>query len=165
MRLLNRLWHDEVGLVVSAETMMVGTLGVIGAVTGIATATSAVNDEMSQLAQAFRGFDQSYSVNGSVVTVVSTCPPADGCSHCPSPGGLGSLYSTRVIATKAGSGYQQVDCQVDIQASRTQFNQLALESDQVDASSSGVADGSRAIGTVEEIVVEPKAQTIPARPY
>lgn len=165
MNLLKRLWCDELGLVVSAETMMVGTLGVIGAVAGIATTASAVNDELSQLAQAFRGFDQSYTVSGTSVSVVATCPPAHGCDETPSD--LGALYSSGLIATTASSGFQQPDCQVDIETTRLQYQQLSGRTDPAaeseDASDRAATDSR----IVEDVVVEPRSErlTIPAESY
>ena len=64
MRTLYAFWSDEMGLVVSAETVAVGTVGVLGAVTALDTASTAVNDELTDIARALRSFDQSYSVQG-----------------------------------------------------------------------------------------------------
>ena len=69
MNILTKLWCDEAGLVMSAETVMLGTVGVLGVVAGVGVMTSAVNDEMGELGMAFRGFDQSYSVAGTRVSM------------------------------------------------------------------------------------------------
>jgi hypothetical protein len=64
MKMLRALWRDEAGAVLSAEMVMVGTLGVIGASVGLAAVSKSVNDELTELALAFRSLDQSYCVEG-----------------------------------------------------------------------------------------------------
>ena len=65
--LLKKLWNDECGLVITAEAAVVGTVGVLGAITGLHSVTSAVNDELNDLAHAYRSLDQSYSVPGFTI--------------------------------------------------------------------------------------------------
>lgn len=64
MNLIQELWLDESGLVLSAETVMIGTVGVLGAVVGMNAVNSAVNDELKEVASAIRSFDQSYGYVG-----------------------------------------------------------------------------------------------------
>ncbi len=64
MSYLARLWNDESGAVLSAEAVMVGTIGVVAATTGLKMASTAVHDEMSEVAHAIRSLDQSYSYEG-----------------------------------------------------------------------------------------------------
>ncbi len=160
MQLLQKLWRDELGLVVSAEAVMIGTLGVIGAVTGIASATSAVNDEMSQLAQAFRGFDQSYQVSGTSVSIVETCPPVAGCASTPND--LGALYSSGLIATTASSGYRQPDCQADIEMTRLQYQELSGKTEPTVESENDIDESTEPI---EGGKVESRPLTLPAESY
>ena len=56
--LLNKLWNDEYGLVVTAEAAVVGTAGALGAIAGLHTVSATVNDDLSH---AYRNLDQSYS--------------------------------------------------------------------------------------------------------
>lgn len=58
------LWRDECGAVVSAETVMVASLGVAGASVGFDTVSQAVNEELTDVALAIRSLDQSYAVRG-----------------------------------------------------------------------------------------------------
>jgi hypothetical protein len=159
MKLLNKLWRDEVGLIVSAETMMIGTLGVIGAVTGIATATSSVNEEMLQLGQAFRGFNQSYSVSGTSVSMGSGQGVFAGASSA--SGGF--------AVTTAASGFQQAHPSVDIQAARTQYQQMTVTSPQAFDLQGNVCGQTslqpQHAGTIDDIVVHPETRTIPAGQY
>ena len=158
MRLLNRLWREEVGLVVSAETMMVGTLGVIGAVAGIATATSSVNDEMSQLGQAFRGFNQSFSVTGTSIS------SGRGGMTAGTAGGASGGFAV----TTGASGFQQVAPSVDIQAARTQYLQTVAVTTQALEIQSDVCGQTSAqpqhLGTIDKVVV-PRSQTLTADRY
>jgi hypothetical protein len=64
MLLLKRLWRDERGVVLSAEAVLLGSIGVIGAVVGLGTVTHAVNEELEETAFAIRSLDQSYCIRG-----------------------------------------------------------------------------------------------------
>ena len=64
MNLIKELWKDESGLVLSAETVTIGTVGVLGSIVGLSTLGHAVNDEMKEMASAFRSLDQSYGYSG-----------------------------------------------------------------------------------------------------
>ncbi len=159
MRLLRKLWRDEVGLVVSAETMMVGTLGVIGAVAGVATATNSVNEEMSQLGQAFRGFNQSYSVSGTSISMGGGRRSFAGASS------VGGGFAV----TTGASGFQQAHPSVDIQAARTQYLQMPSATAQAFAIQGDVCGQTSIqphdVGTIDSVVVAPQSQTIPAGQY
>lgn len=61
---IQQLWQDECGLVLSAETVMIGTLGVVGAVVGVNAASTAVDQELKEFAGAIRSLDQSYGFVG-----------------------------------------------------------------------------------------------------
>jgi hypothetical protein len=62
--MLKDLWLDESGAVMSAETVMIGTVCVVGAVTGLNAASHAVNEELKDLSRAIRSLDQSYTIQG-----------------------------------------------------------------------------------------------------
>src|SRR5437879_3605569 len=64
MNLLQRLWRDELGAVVSAELVTVGTVTVIGSIVGLNTLSESLNAELTDLARAIRSLDQSYSFGG-----------------------------------------------------------------------------------------------------
>lgn len=71
MRWLKELWNDDAGSVLSAEVVMLGTLGVTGGVVGLDMARTAIHDEMRDVAYAIRSLDQSYEFQG-----YSTCKAA-----------------------------------------------------------------------------------------
>lgn len=64
MQLLNELWNDESGSVVSAELVLLGTLGAVGVGVGAAAVGDSADLEMEELAYSLRSADQSYRVNG-----------------------------------------------------------------------------------------------------
>lgn len=62
MSLLHALWTDESGFVLSAEAVLIGTVGVVGATVGLNMAAHSVNEEMKDFAFAIRSLDQSYVI-------------------------------------------------------------------------------------------------------
>lgn len=64
MNLWKTFWKDEAGVILSAETVLLGTVGVIGATVGLSAVTQSVGDEMTDLARSLRSLDQSYHVEG-----------------------------------------------------------------------------------------------------
>jgi len=64
MTLLKKFWSDEAGLVMSAELVVLGTVGVLGATVGLSAASTAINDELVEFSHAIRSLDQSYHVEG-----------------------------------------------------------------------------------------------------
>ena len=64
MNLFLRLLRDEAGFVLSAEAMVIGTVGVVGAAAGLATVSRSMNDELAESAFAIRSIDQSFQIEG-----------------------------------------------------------------------------------------------------
>jgi len=64
MKLVNRLWNEEVGAIVSAEIMLVATILVIGMIVGLKSVRDSVVTELADVAQAFANVSQSYSYSG-----------------------------------------------------------------------------------------------------
>lgn len=62
--LLTQLWTDERGFVISSELVLLGTLGILGATAGLHVAATAIDEELFEVAGAFRSLDQSYCVAG-----------------------------------------------------------------------------------------------------
>jgi len=63
-RLMKCLWQDEHGVILSTEIVIVGSVLVVGLITGMATLQEAVNGELEDLAGAIGSLDQSYSYSG-----------------------------------------------------------------------------------------------------
>ena len=64
LNLLKALRQDEYGVILSAEIVIVGTVLVIGVMTGMACLQKSVNSELGDLAKAFDSIDQTYSFSG-----------------------------------------------------------------------------------------------------
>lgn len=58
--LLNRLWLEEDGFVLSSEMILYGTLGVVGVGAGYTALRDSVNSELSDVAKAIGSIDQSF---------------------------------------------------------------------------------------------------------
>jgi hypothetical protein len=65
MRILKRLWADEVGAILSAELILMGTLLVIGLIVGLATLRDHVIQEVADIAGAIGDLDQSFSYSST----------------------------------------------------------------------------------------------------
>lgn len=64
LRLINSLWNDESGFVVSAELVLITTLAVMGLVVGLTEVSHALNNELEDVASAFGSLNQSYHSSG-----------------------------------------------------------------------------------------------------
>lgn len=105
MNLLKLLWTDESGVILTAETVMLGTVGVLAMTAGVGAMSSAMNEEMGDLSQAFRSFDQSFQVTGYRVDT---------------SGGNSSSNTddskSAALAMKVGSGFEQTSAQSTVDA-------------------------------------------------
>ena len=66
MSILRAFFDDESGVVVSAELVTVATVGVVAMTCGLSSVTTAINEELCDLAKAIRSLDQSYEAQGKV---------------------------------------------------------------------------------------------------
>ena len=64
MKVLNRLWTEETGAILSAEVMLVASILVIGVIAGLSSLRASVVTELADLAQALGNVNQSYSFGG-----------------------------------------------------------------------------------------------------
>ncbi len=64
MRVLQRLWNDDAGFIVSAELILIATIAVIGLVVGLTAVRDAVTSELADVAGAIQNVNQSYVWNG-----------------------------------------------------------------------------------------------------
>ena len=74
--MLRALWNDENGFILSAELVLILTLGVLAMVVGVHAVAKSINQELIDIADAFGVFDQSFSVQGFKYCVVNGCPNA-----------------------------------------------------------------------------------------
>jgi len=64
MKMLQSLWRDESGVILSAELVLIGTILVIGMIVGLVELQCAVVGELSDLGDAIGNLDQSYQTTG-----------------------------------------------------------------------------------------------------
>lgn len=62
--MLKQLWNDECGFVISAELILVLTIGVLAMVVGLSEVAVAVNTELNDLSNAFGSLKQDYAFTG-----------------------------------------------------------------------------------------------------
>ncbi len=62
--MLNQLWKDEAGFIVSAELVLVATILVIGMIVGLSEVQHAVNGELNDVGEAIGRLNQSYCFSG-----------------------------------------------------------------------------------------------------
>lgn len=113
MKILKKLWADEAGVIMSAETVMLGTMGVLAMTAGVSTMATAVNSELGEMGQAFRGFDQSFSAPGFRTAFGGSAGQSSGFSG----------YSAGMSGTM-GSGYTQQSAAVSQAQLDIQFQQM-----------------------------------------
>jgi hypothetical protein len=65
MRLLQRLWIDQDGFVITSELLLIVTILVIGLIVGMVAVRDAVVQELGDVAAAIGALDQSYQYNGT----------------------------------------------------------------------------------------------------
>lgn len=56
--LFRQLWNDEGGFIVSAELVLVATIGVLSMVVGLSSVSHSINDELCDVAYAFDAINQ-----------------------------------------------------------------------------------------------------------
>ena len=61
MSMFRKLWQDESGFVIASELVLIGTILVIGMITGLTSLRNAVVTELADVADAIGLIDQSYS--------------------------------------------------------------------------------------------------------
>ena len=58
--LINSLYRDEAGFIVSAELVLVATIAVLSLIVGLAEVASGINQELEDVGSAFQSLNQSY---------------------------------------------------------------------------------------------------------
>lgn len=65
MLMLHTLYNDEAGFVVSAELVLVATIGVLGLIVGLTEVAYGVNQELEDVGSAFGTINQTYCYHGT----------------------------------------------------------------------------------------------------
>ena len=62
--MLQKLWNDEAGVIISAELVLVLTISVLAMIVGLSEVAVAVNTELNDISNAIGAADQSYVYTG-----------------------------------------------------------------------------------------------------
>ena len=62
--MLNALWNDDLGVILSAELILIGTILVLGLVVGLVEVEAAIIGELNDMSSAFGNVSQSYQYAG-----------------------------------------------------------------------------------------------------
>lgn len=62
--ILNNLWNDENGVIISAELVLVLTIAVLATVVGLSEVAVAVNTELNDISNAIGALNQTYNYTG-----------------------------------------------------------------------------------------------------
>lgn len=62
--MLQRLFNDESGVIISAELVLVLTIAVLAMIVGLSEVAVAVNTELNDISNAFGALNQSYAYTG-----------------------------------------------------------------------------------------------------
>jgi Flp pilus assembly pilin Flp len=62
--LLTKLMNDEAGFIVSAELVMIATLGVLAMAVGLSEVAWNINNELKDVGRAFGSMNQSFNLQG-----------------------------------------------------------------------------------------------------
>lgn len=62
--LLNNLLNDEAGFLVSAELVMIATLGILAMAVGLSEVAFNINTELQDVGRAFGSMNQSFNIKG-----------------------------------------------------------------------------------------------------
>jgi hypothetical protein len=81
-QLMVKLWNDDCGALIAAEFLFVATILVIGIIVGLSNVRSAINIELSELANAFLALSQGYIISGQS----GCCAETDGSQAIDTPG-------------------------------------------------------------------------------
>jgi len=62
--MMKTFWHDESGVIISAELVLVLTISVLAIIVGLSEVTVAINTELNDISNAFGALNQSYCYTG-----------------------------------------------------------------------------------------------------
>src|SRR5262245_39240781 len=80
--MLTKLWKDDCGALIATEFLFVATILIIGIIAGLGRLRSAVNAELSELANAILALSQGYTISGQD----GCCASTEGSQAIDTPG-------------------------------------------------------------------------------
>lgn len=66
--IIAQLWNDEAGFIVSAELVLVATIGVLALTVGLSEVAFNINHELEDVGSSFGSVNQTYEYNGTAGT-------------------------------------------------------------------------------------------------
>ena len=84
MLMLQRLWNDEAGMVVSSELVFVTSIAAIGTIIGLSAARDGITSELADVGDAVTEYNQGYqvaSIQGHGASIAGT-QYVDGTDFC-----------------------------------------------------------------------------------
>ena len=108
--MLKNLWNNEAGFIISAELVLVLTIGVIGVITGLAHIQLALVQELNDVAGAIGSLDQSYSFvgftccldkNNKITSSTNGSANADTGDHCDCASNCDAIVQPTVVNGKS----------------------------------------------------------------
>src|SRR5690348_13486477 len=79
--MMRKLWKDDCGALIAMEFLFVATILVIGIVVGLSAVRSAINDELTELANAILALSQGFTISG----VSGCCAQVEGSQAIDTP--------------------------------------------------------------------------------
>ena len=64
LKIATALWNDDAGFIVSAELVLVATIGVLALTVGLSEVAFGINQELEDVGSAIGAMNQSYCYNG-----------------------------------------------------------------------------------------------------
>lgn len=89
-QMLKKLWSDDHGALIAMEFLFVATILVIGIIAGLSSVRSAVNVELSELANAILALSQGYTIQGQQ----GCCASTDGSQAIDTPSTVPEVLCT-----------------------------------------------------------------------
>lgn len=128
MKILKRLWADELGVIMSAETVMLGTMGVLAMTAGVGTMATAVNGELGDMSKAFRSFDQSFSAPGFRTSFGGSTGGGSASGFSSGGGGYSGTHGSSFTQPSAEAAKAQLDIQLmQSQTARSEFTGQVIQ--------------------------------------
>ncbi|MFO0845107.1 MAG: hypothetical protein U0797_22420 [Gemmataceae bacterium] len=89
-QMMKKLWSDDQGALIAMEFLFVATILVIGIIAGLSSVRSAVNVELSELANAILALSQGYTIAGQQ----GCCASTDGSQAIDTPSTVPDVLCT-----------------------------------------------------------------------
>jgi Flp pilus assembly pilin Flp len=110
-KVMQRLWRDEAGFILSAELVLIATVAVLAMIVGLSAARDGVNSELGDIGQAINSLNQSYTINGiqGHSAAVNASAWLDNTDFCDKAGPDTAAADESCITHTPGAGATETD--------------------------------------------------------